>query len=50
MRHDGNHVLIPNSIIYKRIIAIYTTIPIARFESVGWIGYEDLIIVALEVL
>jgi len=41
MTRDGNHVQIPNAIIYKNEITNYTANPRARQEFVVGIGYDD---------
>ncbi|MEQ8819521.1 MAG: mechanosensitive ion channel family protein [Sumerlaeia bacterium] len=49
MTFEGNHVQIPNTIIYKNVIINYTANPKARFDFMVGIGYDDLITEAQEV-
>jgi small conductance mechanosensitive channel len=54
MTLEGNHVQIPNALIYKGTITNFTANPKARFDFTIGIGYEDSIVraqeTALEVL
>jgi len=43
MTLEGNHVQIPNATIYKATITNFTANPIARYDFVVGIGYEDSI-------
>lgn len=49
MTFDGNHVQIPNAMIYKGVIINYTANPNARFDFSVGIGYDDVITQAQEV-
>ena len=49
MSLDGNHIQIPNSIVYKSNIRNYTSNPNRREEFVVGIGYDDTISTAQEV-
>ncbi|MCA9771006.1 MAG: mechanosensitive ion channel [Myxococcales bacterium] len=49
MTFSGNHVLIPNAIIYKSIIHNFTTNPNVRIDFLIGIGYDDSIVHAQEV-
>jgi small-conductance mechanosensitive channel len=46
---EGNHIHIPNSIIYKSIVNNYTANPNLRLEFTIGIGYDDAIPLAQEV-
>lgn len=50
MSLDGNHVQIPNSIVYKSNIRNYTSNPNRREEFIVGIGYDDTISQAQEVV
>lgn len=54
MTHEGNHVQIPNAVVYKHTIRNYTANPNMRDDFVIGIGYDDAIAeaqqVALQVL
>lgn len=47
---DGNHVQIPNAIVYKSIIENFSTNPNQRSEFIVGIGYDDSILEAQEVI
>lgn len=49
MTLEGNHVQIPNSVIYKETITNYTANPHARMDFVVGIGYDDSIAQAQKV-
>lgn len=43
MTLDGNHVMVPNAIIYKSVVTNYSANPNRRVEFVVGIGYDDSI-------
>ncbi|MFX0544301.1 mechanosensitive ion channel domain-containing protein [Roseovarius sp. S1116L3] len=47
---DGNHVQIPNAIVYKSIIENFSTAPNRRSEFSVGIGYDDSVLEAQEVI
>lgn len=49
MKHDGNHIQIPNSIVYKSNILNYTSNPNQRTTFTIGIGYNDSITTAQKI-
>ena len=47
---DGNHVLIPNSLVYKSVVTNFSTNPGRRAEFDVGIGYADSIVKAQDVI
>ena len=50
MTLDGNHVQIPNSLVYKSVISNYSTNPGRRAEFIVGIGYAHSIVTAQELI
>ncbi len=49
MTFEGNHIHIPNSMVYKSVIRNYTSNPNMRLDFIVGIGYDDTIAHAQEV-
>ncbi|WP_165802857.1 mechanosensitive ion channel family protein [Pelagivirga sediminicola] len=47
---DGNHVQIPNAVVYKSIIENFSSNPNRRSEFIVGIGYDDSVLKAQEVM
>jgi small-conductance mechanosensitive channel len=47
---DGNHVLIPNSVVFKSVVTNFSTNPSRRAEFGVGIGYADSIVTAQDVI
>ncbi len=47
---DGNHVLIPNALVYKSVVTNFSTNPGRRAEFAVGIGYADSIVKAQDVI
>ncbi|RMF39702.1 MAG: BON domain-containing protein, partial [Planctomycetota bacterium] len=50
MTLDGNHVMIPNSIIYKSVVANFTANPNRRLHFTIGIGYDDSVAKVQEII